>query len=140
LKPAAARLRIAGTIGSAQALIAVGIVLLSFSISTAHAQRQLSGEYRTKWGAILHLKSDSSYSYQSFECYHLVRSQGGWSMSGDSLLLHFDWNWASGDSLLIGSTESFNGRPFLVRGRKLLFTNQGIPSKTKFFQRTKSLE
>jgi len=186
------------------------------------AQKHLPGDYKTPWGAELLLKEDSTFTYSSFECYHVVSAKGDWACANDTLYLtttskpaydsvvsiessrssglsgirifvvdrdstpaYFNYVTAySGGEQLNASTdtlgyvdipllaydslrvmtspfirldqssgnnlfrltledidlfdrEDFNERPFLVKGRKLLFVFNGVASATKYFKKRK---
>lgn len=51
------------------------------------AQKHLPGGYQTPWGANLILGDDSTFTYRSFECYHMVSANGDWSYAKDTLYL-----------------------------------------------------
>lgn len=106
----------------------------------AGAQQRLAGEYKTSSGRTLILTDSGTYRYQSFECYHTVRSQGTWSLRSDTVYLRFDQDWSDSDPSLKGNTESFDQRPLLVRGRKLYFIDWGTTRSKSHFKKRKSQE
>lgn len=67
-----------------KAVILLAFVCFSLELS---AQHKLAGTYWNSSGAKLVLKADSTFAFESHECYHWVRSVGNWTTKNDTLLL-----------------------------------------------------
>ena len=120
-------------------LLGLLLSLFLFLPDCARAQKCVAGEYRTPWGSVLVLSDSGTYRYVSFECYHTVYSKGKWSAIDDTLRLSIDHAWELSDTALYGNTESFDGKPFLIRGTKLFFTYDVVMSRKNYFKKSKAI-
>lgn len=69
---------------SFKAILLLAFICFSFNL---FSQNKLTGTYWNSLGAKLILNADSTFAYESHECYHWMKSVGNWTAKNDTLLL-----------------------------------------------------